>query len=229
MCVLNIEYLSYLCQFSLTVNNPLVNLYHQYSYEYNNDESSLDYNYSDYQHNEFLIHLIDSAECWSSAEMAKSLDDMVISYDRLSDLIHYMHHINYLMKRHKTFLEESLLYYPKLGDCQLEDSRLEDLQIDNKRHLCKIKLKNVLLYGEKRTNKRIPVNCGSLCMTFYNTKEIEMKGEIFVENHEVNIVKKWHIMETKEKHICFCLMILIGCRCFLLQITCSDIELEISI
>lgn len=228
MCVLNIEYLSYLCQFSLTVNNPLVNLYNQYSYDFSNDVSSCDYNYSDYQHNEFLINLIDSAECWSSAELAKTLDDMVISYDRLSDLIHYMHHINYLTNKHETFLEESLLYYPKLGNCQLEDSRLVDLQVDKQRHLCKIKLDKVLLYGEKRINKSIAVDCGSLCMTFHNTKEIEMKGEIFVENYEVNIVKKWNIMEASEKLICFCLLTLIGNRCFLLQITCSDIELEIN-
>lgn len=228
MSVLNIEYLSYLCQFSLTVNNKLLNLYNQYIYEFSNADNYIDYNYCDDQLNDFLINLIDSAEYWGDAEKAKDIDDKVLNYFRLSDLIHYMHHIDFLKKKHEKFLEESFLYFPKLNDYQFEDSRLVDIKIDNSEHICKILLRNVLFYGEKRINKRSPVDTGSLYMIFHNTKEVDLKGRIFVKNFDFNIVKRWHIMETQEKQIRFCLMTLIGSKCFLIQIVCSDIELEIS-
>ncbi len=226
MYTLYIEYLSYICQVSLTVNKQLVNLYNQYSDHFSKIESNLDYNFNDYELTNFLIHLIDSAEYWSSTEIARCIDDMVLSYYRLSDLIRYMHNINYIMLKHKTFLEESFLHYSQLDNCQLEDSRLVSLQVDNKKHLCNIILDNVLLYSEKRINKSLPVDCGLLILSFLNTKKVELKGEICVECHEVNRVYKWHLMETSEKLKCFCLLILIGNRCFILQITCTDIQIE---
>ena len=90
-----------------------------------------------------------------------------------------------------------------------------------------IKFENVLLYSERRKNKHIPVDSGSLILTFHNTQKVEMKGDLSVEMQEVNRVYAWHLMETTENQMCFCLLILLGCRCFILQITCSRITSKV--
>jgi hypothetical protein len=225
MLILDLEYLSYICQLSLTVNNQLVNLYNQYS-DNSNKNVSLGYDYSDYEHNNFLINLVDTAEYWTDIETATRMDSLVLSYYRLSDLIHYMHNINYLVKKHSTILEETFLDYPLLKDYQLEDSRLVDLQVDCKKHLCTLILENVVLYNEKRINRSMPVDCGTLLLKFQDTKKVEMKGEIIVGSHEANTVYKWHIMEMPGNLICFCLLKLNGTSCFILEITCSDILIK---
>ncbi|MDF2943251.1 MAG: hypothetical protein K0S01_2109 [Herbinix sp.] len=225
MLILDIEYLSYICQLSLTVNNQLVNHYNQYI-ENNDENESLGYDFRDYELNNFLINLVDTAEYWTDNETAKNNDSLILSYFRMTDLIQYMHNINYLSKKHRTILEKTLLNYPQLKDFQLEDSRLVDLHIDSKIHFCNVVLENVLLYNDKRMNRSMPVDSGTLILTFQNTKKVEVKGEITIECHQANIVYKWHIMEISYKHICFCLLILNGNRCFILQITCSDILIE---
>ncbi len=227
MFTLDIEYLSYICQKSLTVNNQLLNLYNEYAKNCSLCEDLSD-DYNDNTLNEFLISLIDDAEYWTDVETAMNIDSRVLSYNRQRDLIQYIYNINNIMKEHRTILDKSFINYPSLVDCQLEDSRMTNLLVDNKRHICNIILDNVLLYGEKRIDKSIPVDCGTAVLIFNNTKKVEIKGEIITEDPDVNLVYKWHIMEKSEKLLSFCLLLLIGNRSCIVQIACSDIEIEIN-
>ena len=227
MCILYVKYLSYLCQYALTVNGHLANLYHQYSFNSKEKEYNLDSAVNDDELKNFLINLIDTAEYWSNIETAKAIDNMVLDYDRRSDLIRYMHQVNHLEVKHKTFLIETFLDYLELANYQFADSRLVDLQVDRKKQFCMVKLENVLLYSERRKNKDIPVDFGSLILTFHNTQKVEMKGELNLERQEINRVYAWHIMEAKDNQRCFCLLTLLGSRCFILQITCSQITSKV--
>lgn len=222
MLILEIEYLSYLCKMSLTVNNQLSNRYDQYSDA--SIQENLNITNNDNELDDFLIKLVDSAEYWTDIETAKRYDSLIINYYRLTDLIRYMHHIGYLMKNHSIMLEEKFFNNPKLRGYQLEDSRLVSFAIDSRNLTCSITLENVLIYNDKQINRMVPVDCGTIVLILKNTERIEVKGEISTVCPEANIVYKWLMIEMDDKLMMFSLLILIGNRHFVLQAVHSDIE-----
>ncbi len=223
MLMLETEYLSYICQMSLTVNNQLSNLYHQYSDSNKNQECLNDGN-CDNELNDFLLELIDAAECDADTKENIRINSLVKEYHRVEDLVRYMHNIDYLANKHRKELMEKSFIYPKLCDYQLEDSRLLAFAVDNQKHTCSITLNNVLLYNDKRKNRNIPVDCGKIVLLFKDTKKVEMKGEINSVTFEVNTVYNWCIMETVDKRYDFGILILVGNRQFELEVNHSDIE-----
>jgi hypothetical protein len=226
MLTLEIEYLAYICKSSLTINNHLVNLFNQYSDNCHNNKHDI-LEYSDDELNYFLVHLIDIAEYWTDIETAKEADSMVLNYYRLNDLIRYMHNVLNNLDAYRAKLRKAKLNLPLLCNFQLADSRLTALHIDNIKHICNMSLDNVVLYGDSRKEKSIPVNCGSVDITFNNTKKVEMKGEINTEIYSLNNVYDYYLTETTEKLLSICFLFMIGYRCFLIQITCADIDIKV--
>lgn len=222
MLILEIEYLFYLCQKSLSVNNQLLNLYNQYSDT--NIHESINYMFTDNELDNFLIELINAAEYWTDIETSKLNDSLVVNYYRLADLVGYMHNVDYLMKKQNLILKDKFLCNPNLCDYQLDDSRLLSFAIDSINNTCSITLGNVLLYNDKRTNKSIPVDCGTIVVKLINTYMIYIKGEINILVPNVNTVYRWYLMETDDKLFNFGLLVLVGHRQFILQVLHSDIE-----
>lgn len=223
MLMLEIEYLSYICQTSLTINNHLSNLYHQYS-DSNRPKNRLDYSYCDNELNDFLLELIEATDRGYNIEEIIRIDSLVRSYHRLEDLIRYMHNIDYLAKKCRKELLEKSLRHPKLCGYQFEDSRLMALAIDSHNHTCSLTLKNVLLYNDKRINRNIPVDCTTVILLFTDTKNVDMNGQINSVAFEANKVYKWYIMETADKQLEFGMLLLVNNRQFVIQINHSDIE-----
>jgi hypothetical protein len=208
------------------INSYLSNIYHKSGVTPNIE--SLDFNYYDYELENFLIHLIRTAEFPADAETTEKNDQMIMNYYRLQGLIQYMYNIDYLMKKQKSLLEETFFTGPMLNDFGFCDSRMVDLQIDNKNHTCSLLLSSVLLYGERRIYKRIQVEGGTVLLIFKDAKTAEMKGGIAVECAEMNTVFNWHLMKTSENLFSLCVMCERGYTDhFILQITCSDIEAKV--
>lgn len=225
MATLNIKYTYFLCENSLTVSGTLFRLFEKYKQEFCINDN-LNFDYSDEELEKFLINLIDCSEYLDGSNYNINIDSMLINYYRLSDLMIYMHNIKYLMSKQKTVLEETLLVTPVLRDYQFEDSVLADISIDNQHHVCKILLRNVLQYNENRQNKNSIVNNGSALLTFHNTKQIVLKGEISAGSMKANKVYAWHNQRLSENLLCFCLLVLVGYERFEIKITYSYIETQ---
>ena len=224
MHMLEIEYIYYICQMSLSVNSQLLKLYNQYTDPDMHECSDL--RFSDNELDSFLIEIIDSAEYWIDIENAKRIDALIANYYRLADLIRYMHRIEYLMQQHSLMYEEIYSHNHKLSDYQLEDSMLVSFVIDSSQNSCHITLENVLCYNDKRIDKSNPVNSCTLVIKFLNTKKIDMNGQLNIAVPYANAVYKWYRMETESDLYDFSLLVLVGHRQFLLQILHSDIEVQ---
>jgi hypothetical protein len=221
--LLELEYLTYICQTSLTINNHLSNLYHQYS-DSNSPKEHLNYTYGDNELNNFLLELIEATDRGYNIEEIIRIDSLVKGYYRLEDLIRYMHNIDYLAKKYRKEMLEKSYNHPQLCGYQFEESRLMALAIDNQNHTCSMTLKNVLLYNDKRINRNIPVDCGTVILLFKDTKNVDMNGQINSVTFEANTVYKWYIMETIDKCLEFGMLLLVNNRQFVIQINHSDIE-----
>jgi hypothetical protein len=205
MTTLNIKYAYFLCENSLTVSGKLYQLFEEYKQEFCINDN-LNFDYSDEELEKFLINLIDCSEYRDGPNYNINIDSMLINYYRLSDLIIYMHNIKYLMSKQKLILEETLLVTPALQDYQFEDSLLADISIDNQHHVCKILLRNVLQYNEKRQNKNNIVDCGSALLIFHNSEQIGLKGEISAGCMKANKVYAWQpgiIKDYQRAHYVF--------------------------
>lgn len=219
MLILEIEYLSYLCQTSRTINSHLLNLYTRYS---DNHHENVNRVYVDNELDNFLIELIESTEYWSGIENAKYYDSFVKNYYRLDDLIRYMYDVDCLMKKHGLMLEEKRIRPSKFSGYQLEDSRLLSFEVDSAGHTCSMILKGVMVYNDKC----VPVDAGTILIKFIDTQKIDVKGEIKAMEPDVHNVYRWCMIETEDKLSDFNLLVLVGHRQFLLQVISSDIEVS---
>lgn len=226
MFSLDLLYSYYLCQLSLDKNSQLSSLYYQANME---NDICLNFNYYDHGLEKFLLELVEKRDKCSDIEMTNRTDSFVANYNRLPDLIVYMHKVYHLKRSHEQMLESTYLKYPLLQDCFLPDARLKDLFFDNRNHLCIMNLSNVTLYNSMRKNKNIPVDSGDITLLFKNVQKVKMKGELNLDCYDANKIYASHIMKTEDDLISFSVFILVVNRCFMLELICSDLDVKLKV
>ncbi|HHT96375.1 MAG TPA: hypothetical protein GXZ90_00585 [Clostridiales bacterium] len=223
MLELEIEYAHYLCQYALSINNHLSNLYHKNS----NGQLGCYHSKIENEHDIFLLDLIEASEYWTDIETAKLYDSNVKNYHRLDDLIWYIHSIDYLSKKNLCMFENNNVSISKLSNYQLEDSCLLSFEIDAINHICNITLANVLFYADKRINKTIDVDSGTIVIKFLDVKSLEMKGNIDTVMPDTNIIYKWYMVVAADDNLNnFGLFVIVGHRSFLLNVKYLDMEVR---
>ena len=230
MATLDYLYSYYICQQSITFNNHLSKLYRQYKNEHisyiNKGYDFLDYDLELFL--EKLIDEIDKIEDWKDIEKTRRIDNLVQSYHRLPDLLDYIHKILYFYNDYKKRLEETFFSLSALKDIQLADSRLCEISLDNRKHLCKLSFENIILYNDKRYDKKIPINVGKIDLSFKSARVAEMTGLLTGDCLKVNTVYDWHLMKEDNQLLKFCVLILNGNKKYIIQIICSDIDISLT-
>lgn len=225
--ILEITYLSYLSRVSLSRNRYLANIYYN-KYSDKDNYKEIKYIYSDKELNEFLINLAETYTGMpTDIEITKKGEELVMNYYRLDDLVKYIHDIIMYEKEHSKMLEEKCIWHPKLHDFLLPDSRLISFKNDIINRTCSMKLKGVTLYGDRRINRKVEVDSGTIEIRFTGVKKVEMVGELSMVDRYMNCVYKDCIIETDEKLLNFCLMAFAGwIRPFLFQVEFTDFEVK---
>ncbi len=224
MLELDIEYTDFLCKTALTINNYLSNSYRDYLIT----NKTVD-NYPrvvDYEHNEFLFNLIKSAEEWVDIEAAIKNDMLVLNYKRLSDLIRYMHGIDYLNKTIHKKMEESIAI-PQLSDFLLNDSDFRSLSINSKQQTCNITLSNVLVYNDSRLNYSTDVDTKTILIKFLDVSNLDVDGSIYTETLGLNRIYKWYTSIVDNKVYNFKLLAITNYKKFLFSVQCSNVKVTI--
>ncbi|CRZ35118.1 hypothetical protein DFR55_1632 [Herbinix hemicellulosilytica] len=218
--ILEPVYLSYLCGSSLNANMYLADLYKRYAKKHNSEEW-IQVN-PDKELNEFLINVAENSK-YFGPERARQNEDLVRGYHRLDELLEYMHNIIMYEKEYSLTLRKK--WDPALHDFHIADSKLIWFQNDIINRTCSIKLKNVLLFGERKINRKLDVDIGTIEVKFSGVKKVDIIGELMADP-DANTAFEYFTIENDDK-LNFCLLVLVGiCRPFILQIEYTDIEVE---
>lgn len=121
-------------------------------------------------------------------------------------------------------LKNKMIFHPELCNYQLEDSKLISVQIDDIKHTCSITLKNVLFYNEKRRDKNVAVDGGSIVIKLIDTIKVSVNGELSIAEPDLNTLHQWSMIETEDKLLNFHLLVLVEHRHFLFHALHKDIE-----
>ncbi len=226
MFVLDMVLSYYKCAVCLDKNSQLLDLYEDTMMNSNSKDLNY-YNYFDYELEDFLLHLVDKTDNLFDNEFTACMNSLISGYPRLSDLVEYMHKVNFLKPMHDKMLEETYLKLPFIHDCFLPDSRVKDLLFDNKNHICIMNLVEVSLLNDMRRNKSIMVDSGEITLIFNNVQNVKVKGELLLDCFKTAKVYFSHVMRASKDLIIFCIFVLVSWnRYFMLEISCSDIEVK---
>jgi hypothetical protein len=218
--VLELKYLYYLCQTSLTVSGVLSELFFKSKLQGNMEDKS-ETGYKDEELEDFLVTMLQYKEHNSTSDI-KQIELSLPQYPRLTDLIQYMHHIYYYRDKQRPLLKESFYPISSLADYQLKDSSLAGVQFDNEHHICKIYLNNVI--SHKAISFPYSIESKSIELIFEHTDEIKINEPLLTSCSKVNVVYDWHLQRLSNGILSFCMLILIGYKRFLIQITCTKIS-----
>lgn len=219
--ILEPVYLSYLCGSSLNANMYLADLYKRYAKKHNSEEW-IQVN-PDKELNEFLINVAENSK-YFGPERARQNEDLVRGYHRLDELLEYMHNIIMYEKEYSLTLRKK--WDPAFHDFHIADSRLILFQNDIINRTCRIKFKNVLLFGERKINRKLDVDIGTIELKFSGVKKVDIIGELSLINPDMNTAFEYFTIENENK-LNFCLLVIVGiCRPFILQIEYTDLEVE---